>query len=183
MSKGLNRVRLIGRLERDPEMRYTRQGTPVATFSLATPRKGRDRNGNERDFTDWHRIAAADRLAEICQPLKKGRQVYIEGRLKTRRWTDRSGKEQFTTEIIANNVIVVDERSGGSISSMPTAPDIEYSDEDFQGLISGRSQHLSPADMDNNGDDYRSNTGSTNAQPRQRNQVQPIKGDDDSIPF
>jgi len=97
----VNKVILIGNLGRDPELRYTASGQPVATFTLATT-EVTTRDGEKREFTEWHRIVAWGRLAEICSEyLSKGRSVYIEGRLRTREWEDKDGNKRWTTEIVA----------------------------------------------------------------------------------
>lgn len=111
MARGVNKVQLIGRLGKDPEMRYTGQGKAVTSFSLATGGKWTDRDGNERDDTEWHRIVTWNRLAEICnQYLSKGKQIYIEGRLKTNKWTDQSGNDRYTTEVVANDMMMLDSK-------------------------------------------------------------------------
>jgi len=105
---GVNKVILIGHLGADPQMRFTPNGTPVAQFNLATTERFNDRNGERQERTEWHRIVAWSRLAEICnQYLKKGKQVYVEGRLQTRSWEDQSGNKRYTTEIVANNMIML----------------------------------------------------------------------------
>ncbi|HSR53317.1 MAG TPA: single-stranded DNA-binding protein [Acidobacteriota bacterium] len=101
----INKVILIGNLGRDPEMRYTQSGTPVCNFSIATTENYQDRSGNRQERTEWHNIVTWSKLAEICnQYLSKGRQVYIEGRLQTREWTDRDGNSRRTTEVVANEM-------------------------------------------------------------------------------
>jgi single-strand DNA-binding protein len=103
---GINKVILIGRLGRDPEVRYTPDGTAVANFSVATSEEWKDKNSGERkERTEWHRIVAWRRLGEICgEYLSKGRQVYIEGRLQTREWEDQEGNKRWTTEIVARDM-------------------------------------------------------------------------------
>ena len=102
MARGLNKVLLIGRLGADPEIRYTSDGTAVANFSLATNEQWTNKDGEKTEKTEWHRIVAWGRLGEICgEYLKKGSQVYIEGRIQTRAWEDRDGNKRYTTEIIA----------------------------------------------------------------------------------
>ncbi len=102
---GVNKVILIGHLGADPEIRYTADGTAVATFRLATTRRWTNKDGERVDQTEWHRIVAWRRLGEICaQYLSKGKQVYIEGRLQTRSWEDRDGNKRWTTEIVAENM-------------------------------------------------------------------------------
>ena len=108
MSRGLNKVMIIGHLGRDPEMRYTPSGRPVTTFSVAT-RKSAD--GEQHSETEWFNVVAWGSLAEICkQYLSKGRQVYIEGRLQTRRWEDDDGNKRTTTEIVAKEMVMLGER-------------------------------------------------------------------------
>ena len=98
----VNKVLLIGNLGADPEIRYTQNGTPVATFSLATTERRKGQDGQVQELTEWHRIVAWKRLAEICgEYLSKGSKVYIEGKLQTRKWKDQSGVDRYTTEIVA----------------------------------------------------------------------------------
>lgn len=117
----VNRVMLIGRLGRDPEIRHTTSGTPVATFSLATDERWTDADGSRQVRTEWHNIVAWRKLAEICgQFLKKGRLVYIEGRIQTRDWDDRDGNKRRTTEIIASNMQMLESRSSANGSLEPS---------------------------------------------------------------
>jgi len=105
MASGLNKVLLIGRLGKDPEVRYTTTGGSVATFSIATNENWTDKNGQKQERTEWHRIVAWGKLGEICgQYLAKGREAFVEGRLQTREWTDKEGHKRYTTEIVASNV-------------------------------------------------------------------------------
>lgn len=108
-ARSLNRVTLIGNLTRDPEMRYTPSGTAVCTFGLATNRSWVPTDGGERqEETEYHRIVAWAKLAEICsQLLYKGRKVYVEGRLQTRKWTTQDGNERETTEVVIDNMIAL----------------------------------------------------------------------------
>ena len=103
---GVNKVILLGRLGRDPEVRYTPDGAAVASFSIATSIEWNDKqSGEKKEKTEWHRIVAWRRLGELCgEYLSKGRQVYIEGRLQTREWEDRDGNRRFTTEVVASDV-------------------------------------------------------------------------------
>jgi len=111
MSRGLNKVMIIGRLGRDPEMRYTPSGRPVTTFSVATSRNWTTSDGERRVETEWFNIVAWGNLAEICkQYLTKGQQVYIEGRLQTRHWDDQEGNKHTSVEINANEMIMLGER-------------------------------------------------------------------------
>ena len=111
MSRGLNKVMIIGRLGRDPEMRYTPSGKPVTTFSVATNRMWNTSDGERRTETEWFNIVAWGSLAEICKEyLTKNRLVYIEGRLQTRHWDDAEGNKHTSVEIVANEMIMLDER-------------------------------------------------------------------------
>ena len=111
---GINKVIIIGRLGRDPEVRYTQDGTAVANFSVATSEEWRDKDsGEKRERTEWHRIVAWRRLGELCgQYLSKGRQVYIEGKLQTRSW-EQDGVKRYSTEIVASDVQFLGGRDGG----------------------------------------------------------------------
>ena len=114
MARGVNKVILIGNLGKDPEMRYTQSGTAVANFSLATTDSWTGKDGNKEERTEWHNIVAWARLAEICgQYLTKGRQVYIEGRIQTRKWEDRDGNTRYTTEVVAQNMQMLGGRGEG----------------------------------------------------------------------
>lgn len=111
MTRSLNKVMIIGRLGRDPEMRYTPSGRPVTTFSVATSRSWNTSEGERRSETEWFNIVAWGSLAEICkQYLSKSQQVYIEGRLQTRHWDDADGNKHFSTEIVANEMIMLGDR-------------------------------------------------------------------------
>ncbi len=111
---GINKVIIVGRLGRDPEMRYTPDGTAVANFSVATSDEWKDKNtGEKKERTEWHRIVAWRRLGEICgEYLSKGRQVYIEGKLQTRSW-EQDGVTRYTTEIVASDVQFLGGRADG----------------------------------------------------------------------
>ena len=112
-ARGVNKVILIGNLGADPELRYTGSGTAVANFNLATNESYKDRDGNLVEKTEWHRVVAWDRLAEICgEYLKKGRSVYIEGSLQTRQWEDKDGNTKYTTEIKAREMQMLGGRDG-----------------------------------------------------------------------
>ena len=109
----VNRVILIGNLGRDPELRYTAAGQPVASFSVATNERWNDREGKTQERTEWHRIVVWGKQAENCANyLQKGRTVYIEGRLQTREWEDKEGQKRQTTEVVAQTVQFLDRRDG-----------------------------------------------------------------------
>ncbi len=115
MSRGVNKVILIGNLGADPEVRYTPSGVPVANISIATSETWNDRNtGGRQERTEWHRVVLWRKLAEIAgQYLKKGSRIYIEGKLQTRSWDDQSGQKRYTTEVVAHELEMMDARSAG----------------------------------------------------------------------
>jgi single-strand DNA-binding protein len=114
MARGVNKVILIGNLGRDPEVRYSPSGQAIANVTLATSESWKDKNtGEKQEKTEWHRVVFFSRLAEIAgEYLKKGSQVYIEGRLQTRKWQDKDGQDRYTTEIVANEMQMLGSRGG-----------------------------------------------------------------------
>ncbi len=118
-SRGVNKVILIGNLGQDPEMRYMPNGNAVANATVATSESWKDKNtGEAQEKTEWHRVVFFRRLAEIVgEYLKKGSKVYIEGRLQTRKWTDKDGQDRNTTEIVADQMQMLDSRGGASSSA------------------------------------------------------------------
>ncbi|MBX3715492.1 MAG: single-stranded DNA-binding protein [Burkholderiales bacterium] len=109
----VNKVILIGNLGRDPETRYMPDGGAVANVSIATTDTWKDKNGEKQEKTEWHRVAFFGKLAEIAgEYLKKGSQVYVEGRLQTRKWQDKDGQDKYTTEIIADRMQMLGSRQG-----------------------------------------------------------------------
>ncbi|MCY3748658.1 MAG: single-stranded DNA-binding protein [Chloroflexi bacterium] len=147
-SRGLNRVQIIGNLGRDPEMRFTQGGTPVTNFSVAVSRSWQSRDGELREETEWFRVVAWTRLAEIANEyLRRGSKVYVEGRLATRTWQDREGNDRTTTELVAQEMIMLGGReesaqrddydgqrggySGGQGAGRPAAQDDEISPDDL----------------------------------------------------
>lgn len=139
--RGVNKVLLIGNLGRDPEVRYTQGGTAVANLNLATTDSWKDAQGQRQEKTEWHKVVAWDKLAEIAKEyLTKGDKVYIEGKLQTRSWDDKSGNKRYTTEIRAEQMLMLGARGGEAgaqdSSSATSAPDefapapFEASDED-----------------------------------------------------
>jgi single-strand DNA-binding protein len=124
MSRGLNKVLIIGVLGNEPEMRYTPNGKPVTSFSVAVSRGWRTSEGERKEATEWFNVVSWGNLAEICnQHLRKGSQVYIEGRLQTRSWDDAGGVKHFRTELVANEMIILDGRS--------YVADDDYTDIDY----------------------------------------------------
>lgn len=121
---GVNKVILVGNLGADPELRATPSGTSVANFRIATNEFFTNQSGEREQRTEWHRIVAFGRLAEICgQYLKKGKQVYIEGRLRTREWEDQGGNRRFTTEITANQMVMLGARDDAEYVSDEAQPE------------------------------------------------------------
>src|SRR5574341_844349 len=122
--RGLNKVQIIGNLGRDPEMRYTPNGKPVTSFTVAVSRSWVKPEGERAEKTEWFNVIAWDRLAEICsQHLTKGSLVYVEGRLETRSWEAENGQKHYRTEIVANEMIILDRRGRESeAASEPSQP-------------------------------------------------------------
>ncbi len=121
-SRSLNKVQLIGNLTRDPELRYTPQGTAVCTFGLATNRAWATEGGEKREETEFHRIVSWNKLAELCsQLLFKGRKVYVEGRLQTRTWTAQDGTQRQATEVVIEEMIILDSKQAVEALS-PVSP-------------------------------------------------------------
>ncbi|VVB51613.1 Single-stranded DNA-binding protein [uncultured archaeon] len=111
----VNKVILVGRLGKDPEVRYTNGGKAVANFSMATDETWKDRNGEKQQKTEWHKVVAWEKLAEIIQKyVVKGQLVYIEGKLQTRKWQDKDGKDRYSTEIVADTLRMLGKGSGGN---------------------------------------------------------------------
>ena len=144
---GLNKVILIGNLGRDPELRYTKDGHAVANFTLATTESIPKQDGGREDRTEWHRIVAWRKLAEICgEYLSKGKQIYLEGRIQTREWEDKDGNKRWTTEIVARNMQMLGRRSEGAGTGEPSGEDSGPTD------ISGSSDS-GPTNVSGSSDD------------------------------
>lgn len=173
MARGVNKVTLIGNLGSDPEVRYTANGSAVANVSVATAESWKDReSGDLQERTEWHRVVFFSRLAEIvAEYLKKGSQVYIEGRLQTRKWQDRDGNDKYTTEIVANEMQMLGGRggSGGGSGGPPSGPG-------GQGGSGGGSGGFSGGPSGPSGSSKPSNAPGSNAEP-------PMDEFDDDIPF
>ena len=122
----LNKAILIGNLGADPEIRYTQSGTQVATFRIATTERWKGQDGQMQESTEWHRIVAYKRLAEICgEYLNKGSKVYIEGKIQTRKWQDQSGNDKYTTEIIAREMKMLSPRGGAATGQQSGASEYQ----------------------------------------------------------
>lgn len=126
MARGVNKAMIIGTLGQDPDVKYTASGSPVVNVSVATNESWKDKQtGENQERTEWHRIVVFGKLAEICaQYLKKGSQVYFEGRIQTRKWKDQTGNDRYSTEIVANDMQMLGGRPGGASagSSVPFNP-------------------------------------------------------------
>ena len=122
MSRGINKVIIVGNLGADPETRYMPSGSAVTNLSVATSEQWKDKQtGEQKERTEWHKVAMFNRLAEIAaEYLRKGSQVYIEGKLRTRKWQDRDGNDRWTTEIIADEMQMLGGRGGGGSAPMPS---------------------------------------------------------------
>jgi len=117
----VNKVILVGRLGKDPELRYTTSGTAACSFTLATTEKWKDKSGERQEKTEWHNIAAYERLAEICNEyLKKGSQIYIEGKLTTEKWQTKEGQDRYTTKVVIRDMQILDKKVSSDEPS--TAP-------------------------------------------------------------
>lgn len=138
MARGVNKVILIGNLGRDPEIRYTQDGQAVVNFPMATTMEWRDKaTGEKRDKTEWHRIVAFRKLAEICgEYLSKGRQVYIEGRLQTRSY-EQEGVTKYITEVVANDMQMLGTKGDGGGSSGSYSAGPSYDDQPSSGSGAG----------------------------------------------
>jgi single-strand DNA-binding protein len=123
MARGVNKVILVGNLGKDPETRYMPSGSAVTNLTLATSESWKDKQtGEAQERTEWHKIAMFGRLAEIAaEYLRKGSQVYIEGKLRTRKWQDKEGKDRYTTEIVADEMQMLGSKGGGAGASAPPA--------------------------------------------------------------
>ena len=127
MARSLNKATLIGNLTRDPDLRYTPAGTAVCTIGLATNRQWVTESGEKKEDVEFHRIVAWNKLAEICsQFLKKGRKVYVEGRLQTRNWTAQDGGARTTTEIVISEMIILDSKRDGGMGRDADIPDVGF---------------------------------------------------------
>ena len=168
MAKGINKAIIVGHLGRDPEVRYSANGSAIANVSIATTESWKDKQtGDRQDKTEWHRVVFFNRLAEIAgEYLKRGAQVYIEGRLQTRKWEDKDGHERYTTEIVANDMQMLGSRGG----------DMGGGGESSYGGGGGRSSG-------GGGDGGRSSGGSSNSRPQSQAPSQPFDDFDDDIPF
>jgi single-strand DNA-binding protein len=127
-TRSVNKVILIGNLGQDPELRYTSAGVAVATFTLATNESWKDQDGNTQERTQWHNLVAWRKLAEICgEYLKKGSRIYVEGRLQYRNYDDKNGVKRYVTEIVLDQMMMLDSKGSSHSNGAPQAPPVEES--------------------------------------------------------
>lgn len=159
MSRGINKVIIVGNLGNDPDTRMTPNGTCVCTLSIATDESYKDKQtGQTVPKTEWHRVVMFDKLAEICRDyLKKGSKVYVEGKLETRKWQDNTGADRYTTEIKANQMQMLDSREGGQNQAQQPQQ---------QGYRQPSGQPMNPQQVQH-----------------QNHQAQPDTGFDNQVPF
>jgi len=137
----VNKVILIGHLGKDPDVRHSQSGATITSFSLATNETWNNKDGQREERTEWHRIVVFGKLADICgQYLKKGKQVFIEGRLQTRSWEDRDGNKRYTTEVVASNMTMLGR--AGDMPSDEYAPPIQESDFQEPSMDSPREDDI-----------------------------------------
>lgn len=131
----VNKAIIIGNLGADPEVRYTQSGTAVANFNVATTERWKGQDGQMQEQTEWHRVVAFARLAEVCgEYLSKGSKVYVEGRIQTRSWNDKDGNKRYTTEIVAKEMKMLDPKgasssAGSSYAEEPPPPEPRFGDD------------------------------------------------------
>ena len=164
----VNKVILVGNLGKDPELRYTPSGAAVATFSIATTERYKDRDGNRQEKTEWHNIVVWRQLAEICgKYLHKGKQIYIEGKIQTRSYDDRDGNKKYITEIVADQMHMLGSKSddqAGSYGGQQNKPSEGSYNQDKPQSQYGGGQKSQPA-------------------PQSKDFEEPTYNDDDEIPF
>ena len=180
MAKDLNKVMLTGHLGADPEMRYTPQGSAVTTFRVASGRTWKSSDGTQHDDTEWFRCVAWDKLAEICnQYLTKGTRVYVEGRLQTRKWQGQDGSERYTTEVIAQDMIILSSRGErGSVADFDGPQEEEMPAPTRRAAPAASTPAPAARGANGNG----GSAGRAPSRPASRNVPQAIDNDED-LPF
>ena len=151
----VNKVILVGRLGKDPEVRYLPDGGAVCNITLATSETWKDKtSGEKQEKTEWHRVTFYRKLAEIAgEYLKKGREIYVEGRLETRKWTDKEGRDRYTTEIIANEMQMLGSRPSGGSEAMESGPKAAAAAEPTAGAAKPAAKKSGGASFDDMDDD------------------------------
>jgi len=174
MARSLNKVSLIGNLTRDPELRYTPQGTAVCTFGLATNRQWKTDSGDKKEEAEFHRIVSWNKLAELCaQLLSKGRKVYVEGRLQTRTWTGKDEVQRTTTEIVISEMIILDSK----IAAAEPVDEFDIPEKDISELSVEPGQKAEPAVKKKKSPAKKKTTKKVSSKKGSK------KGDDDDMPF
>lgn len=188
MAKDLNKVQVIGRLGADPEVRMTNEGNTVTTFRVASSRTWRKADGETGEETEWFRVVAWNKLAEVCAKfLRKGSRIYIEGRLKTRSWQDDSGQTRYITEVIADDMIMLDSKNTSMGGGDYGDSDVGYSDIESepaparQSAAPARRAPAPTASNSNGGSRPTARPASTPA-PAPRRPVATVE-DDEDLPF
>ncbi|MES2662750.1 MAG: single-stranded DNA-binding protein [Pseudomonadota bacterium] len=180
MARGINKVILVGNLGKDPETRYTPNSVAITTLTVATSETWKDKvSGENQEKTEWHRVVLFNRLAEIgAEYLRKGSKVYIEGKLQTRKWQDKDGADRYTTEIVGNELQMLDSRNAGGGNSDSEAPHGEPSDYG----MSGGSDYSS---SQSHGPASRSAPSNNRRAPAHQSTPSMVSNDDldDDIPF
>lgn len=156
MARGVNKVILVGNLGRDPEVRYSANGQAIANVTIATTESWKDKNtGEKQEKTEWHRIVFFGRLGEIAgEYLKKGAQIYVEGRLQTRKWQDKEGKDRYTTEIVANEMQMLGSKGGAASGDYAGQSSSQASSQSSAPAQAQSSQPTQPATQAAGADDF-----------------------------
>ncbi|GAA0373950.1 single-stranded DNA-binding protein [Bowmanella denitrificans] len=189
-SKGVNKVILVGNLGQDPEVRYMPNGNAVANLNLATSESWKDQSGQIQERTEWHRVTMYRRLAEVAgEYLRKGSQIYIEGKLQTRKWQDQSGQDRYTTEIIADQMQMLGGRAGGQeggqYQARPNQAQPQQGGTPSQGFAQPQQNQYQGGQYQ--GNQYQQNAsqgrGQQNTPQQPGNMPEPDFDFDDDIPF
>ncbi|MBF0382764.1 MAG: single-stranded DNA-binding protein [Magnetococcales bacterium] len=149
MSRSLNKVQLIGNVGKDPEIRFTQDGRPIANLTIATSESWNDKQGQKQEKTEWHRVVAFGKLAEIIQQyVKKGSKLYIEGQLQTRKWTDNQGQDRYTTEVViqqfGGQMLMLDSRGQSDGGYQQQAPSSQSYSQPQQAAAAPQQQAPAP---------------------------------------
>ena len=188
-SRGVNKVIIVGNLGNDPEIRYMPNGNAVANLSIATSESWKDQQGAQQERTEWHRVTMYRRLAEVAgEYLKKGSQVFIEGKLQTRKWQDQQGNDRYTTEIIADNMQMMGSAGGGGNNQGgQNSQGGGYQQRPAQQNSGGQGGYNQDAPQQNSGGGAGGGNGGYNSSPQKSQQApkmsEPDIDFDDDIPF
>ncbi len=147
MARGVNKVILVGNLGKDPEVRYTTSGAAVSSVSIATTSAWKDKSGEQQESTEWHNLVFFGRLGEVVgEYLKKGSQIYAEGRLQTRKWQDKEGHDRYTTEVVVNDMQMLGGRGEGGGGGFKQAPPAAAASSSSSAAASSATAAKAPAD-------------------------------------